>query len=175
MDGENCWETYQNDGNDFLNALYTLISEDKTLKTVLVNDFIETSKQEPLENLQSGSWIKRNFDLWIGEATKNVAWLYLSSVEKDFEKYKQNALKKVKTKKEKTELEEKLFIAKREILISQSSDWYWWYGEPNESKSDGIFDFLFRSHLMNVYQVLDLEVPQYLKTPLNTLLFHFFQ
>ena len=166
MDGENCWETYQNDGNDFLNALYTLISEDKTLKTVLVNDFIETSKQEPLENLQSGSWIKRNFDLWIGEATKNVAWLYLSSVEKDFEKYKQNALKKVKTKKEKTELEEKLFIAKREILISQSSDWYWWYGEPNESKSDGIFDFLFRSHLMNVYQVLDLEIPQYLTVPL---------
>ena len=166
MDGENCWETYQNDGNDFLNALYKLISEDSTLETVLVNDFIKKNKQETIENLQSGSWIKRNFDLWIGESTKNVAWLYLSSVEKDFEKYKQKALKTVKTEAEKQELKEKLFLAKREILIAQSSDWYWWYGEPNESKSDGVFDFLFRSHLMNVYQILNIEIPQYLSIPL---------
>ncbi len=166
MDGENCWETYQNDGNDFLNTLYKLISEDKTLKTVLVNDFIEHNKQETIENLQSGSWIKRNFDLWIGEPTKNVAWLYLSSVEKDYEKYKQTVLKKAKSKEEKQKLEEKLSLAKREILIAQSSDWYWWYGEPNESKSDGVFDFLFRNHLMNVYQILNLEIPQYLTIPL---------
>lgn len=166
MDGENCWETYQNDGNDFLNVLYGLISEDDTLNTVLVNDFIKENKCNTLENLQPGSWIKRNFDLWIGEATKNVAWLYLSSVEKDFEKYKQTALKNTKSEKEKKELEEKLFDAKREILISQGSDWYWWYGEPNESKSDGIFDFLFRSHLMNVYQILNLDVPQFLTVPL---------
>ncbi len=166
LDGENCWETYANDGDDFLNCLYSLITEDESLETVLVGDFIEKSQVQGLDNLKSGSWIKRNFDLWIGEPTKNVAWLYLSTVKKDIEKYKQDEDKKRKTQEEINLLEEKFKLAKREILIAQSSDWYWWYGEPNESKSDGVFDFLFRQHLINAYKILDIEVPQYLTIPL---------
>ena len=88
LDGENCWETYANDGDDFINCLYSLITEDESLETVLVSEFIEKTHPQPLDNLKSGSWIKRNFDLWIGEPTKNVAWLYLSTVKKDIEKYK---------------------------------------------------------------------------------------
>lgn len=163
LDGENCWETYQNDGNEFLDTLYELISNDETLETVLVNDFIEQSKPQELDTIKSGSWINRNFDLWIGEPTKNAAWLYLSSVCKDFEDFK-----KKHSKKTDKETLEKIKKAYREILISQGSDWYWWYGEPNESKSDGIFDYLFRRHLMNVYEFLGLKVPDYLKIPLST-------
>ena len=166
LDGENCWEMYQNDGAEFLDTLYYLIDNDKTLETVLVNDFIEKTPPETIENIKSGSWINRNFDLWIGETTKNAAWLYLSAVCKDFEKFKIEKLSKLKNNDEKAELEKILNKAKREILIAQGSDWYWWYGEPNESKSDGIFDFLFRSHLINVYQILNLEVPEYLTIPL---------
>src|SRR5262249_23479294 len=31
LDGENCWETYEQDGNQFLNELYRRLSEDNTL------------------------------------------------------------------------------------------------------------------------------------------------
>ncbi len=169
MDGENCWETYQNDGNDFLNTLYGLIDDDETINTVLVSDFLETEsdKSEYIENIKSGSWINRNFDLWIGEPTKNVAWLYLASVKKDFENYKNQKLQNIDYLKNKDEILNKIKKAYREILICEGSDWYWWYGEPNESKSDYIFDFLFRSHLMNVYEFLGIEIPEYLNMPLS--------
>ena len=169
MDGENCWETYQNDGNDFLNTLYGLIDEDETLNTVLVSDFFEdeADKSEILNNLKSGSWINRNFDLWVGEPTKNVAWLYLSGVKKDFENYKNQKLQNIENLPDKENILNNIEKAYREILICEGSDWYWWYGEPNESKSDYIFDFLFRSHLMNVYEFLGIQVPEYLTLPLS--------
>jgi len=166
LDGENCWETYPNDGAEFLNTLYELITEDDTLDTVLVGEFIEQNKGETLENLKSGSWINRNFDLWIGEPTKNVAWLYLDSVSKDIEIRYQEQLQDLNDEQAKKELEEKFKLAHREILISQSSDWYWWYGKPNESKSDSIFDYLFRRHLMNAYEIMGLNIPHYLTMPL---------
>ena len=166
LDGENCWETYNNDGAEFLDSLYKLIDEDESLSTVLVGDFVKENKPEVLESLKSGSWINRNFDLWIGEPTKNVAWLYLDSVSKDIKAYYKKQIEEIKTKKELQEFKEKFERAYREILISQSSDWYWWYGKPNESKSDGIFDYLFRRHLMNAYEFLNLQVPHYLTIPL---------
>lgn len=166
LDGENCWETYQNDGAEFLDTLYGLICEDDTLNTVLVGDFVEENKAELLENLKSGSWINRNFDLWIGEPTKNVAWLYLDSVSKDIEIQYQEKLQELKDKTQIANLKETFKKAHREILISQGSDWYWWYGKPNESKSDGIFDYLFRRHLMNAYEIMQLPIPHYLTMPL---------
>ena len=157
LDGENCWETYPDDGNIFLEKLYDLINSDNTLTTVTISDFTENNPPEKIKNLKSGSWINRNFDMWIGESVKNVAWLYLSSVCNDFKNYKnKNSLDK-KT----------LDDAYKEILIAESSDWFWWYGEPNKSKNDDVFDFLFRNHLMNVYRILNLEIPEYLKMPLT--------
>ncbi len=169
LDGENCWEMYQNDGNDFLSTLYKLIDEDDTINTVLVSDFLkfENNKPEILDGIKSGSWINRNFDLWVGESTKNVAWLYLASVRKDFENYRKQKLENIDELKNKDEILNRIEKAYREILICEGSDWYWWYGEPNESKSDYIFDFLFRSHLINVYEFLGIEVPEYLNLPLS--------
>ena len=63
MDGENCWESYQNDGEEFLSALYNLIEQDDTLSTTLVSDFIDKSTPEELNKIASGSWINRNFEL----------------------------------------------------------------------------------------------------------------
>ena len=56
--------------------------------------------------------------------------------------------------------------ARRELFICEGSDWFWWYGEPNDSGRDNIFDYIFREHLKNIYLYLGLEVPQYLDTPL---------
>ena len=91
MDGENCWESYPNDGEEFLNTLYSLIENDPSLETVLVSEFLEKSEPILLEELSSGSWINRNFDLWIGEPTKNVAWLYLDKTRTKLEEVKEKA------------------------------------------------------------------------------------
>ena len=82
----------------------------------------------------------------------------------DKEKYQEL---KTKLLDKRDKLQEKFDIARREILISQSSDFYWWYGKPNESKSDGIFDYLFRRHLMNAYEAMDLAIPNYLTMTLT--------
>jgi hypothetical protein len=59
-------------------------------------------------------------------------------------------------------------LAYQELLIAEGSDWYWWYGEPNESKNDNIFDYLFRHHLMNVYEILGINTPSYLYNSLSS-------
>lgn len=166
MDGENCWESYANDGEEFLNTLYSLIENDSSLETVLVGEFLEKSEPTPLEHLSSGSWINRNFDLWIGEPAKNVAWLYLDKTRTTLEKAKERLFEEAKNPRAKKAAEELIEKAKQEIFIAEGSDWFWWYGEPNESGNDHIFDYLFRSHLKNVYKIIGEPHPAYLDVPL---------
>jgi len=166
MDGENCWESYANDGEEFLTTLYSLIENDTTLETVLVSEFLDKSEPAVLDTISSGSWINRNFDLWIGEPTKNVAWLYLDKTRNTFEEASKTLLEKAGGGKAKKEALELINKAKQEIFIAQGSDWFWWYGEPNESGNDHIFDYLFRTHLKNVYKILNLPHPNYLDIPL---------
>lgn len=155
MDGENCWERYSADGSTFLNTLYKLIENDDTLETVLISDYLKKDEQKPLNKIGSGSWINRNFKLWIDEPLKNLAWTYLKQVRDDFSNYvKQNPLNP------------NIQLARRELFICEGSDWFWWYGEPNDSGRDNIFDYLFREHLKNIYLYLSLEPPKYLDTPL---------
>lgn len=155
MDGENCWERYSADGAIFLNTLYNLIENDPTLETVLISDYLEKDTQKPLNKLCSGSWVNRNFKLWIDEPLKNLAWKYLKQVKDDFSDFI-----------EKNPSHPNIELAKRELFICQGSDWYWWYGEPNDSGRDNIFDYLFREHLKNIYHYLDLQSPEYLDIPL---------
>lgn len=155
MDGENCWENYSDDGSTFLNTLYSLIENDSTLETVLISDYIKNDTQKPLAKISSGSWINRNFKLWIDEPLKNLAWTYLKQVRDDFSDFvKQNPLNP------------NIDAARRELFICEGSDWFWWYGEPNDSGRDNIFDYIFREHLKNIYTFLGIKIPEYLDTPL---------
>ncbi|MBR1942315.1 hypothetical protein IJ843_01110 [bacterium] len=155
LDGENSWESYTDDGSNFLREIYQLIENDNTLETVLISDYIEQDKNiKKLSKIYSGSWINRNFQLWIGEPTKNQAWNALKKVRDDFMKF-------VGINPNHENLEK----ARHEIYIAEGSDWFWWYGEPNHSGQDHIFDYLFREHLRNVYKLLDMEVPQFLNIP----------
>jgi hypothetical protein len=155
MDGENCWENYSQDGTTFLNTLYELIENDPTLETVLISDYLEKDVQKPLSKIGSGSWVNRNFKLWIDEPLKNLAWTYLKQVRDDFCSHiKQHPLTP------------NLDAARRELFICEGSDWFWWYGEPNDSGRDNIFDYIFREHLKNIYFYLGIKAPDYLDTPL---------
>ena len=46
LDGENCWENYIKDGESFLETLYKLITEDNTLETVLISDYLAHTKED---------------------------------------------------------------------------------------------------------------------------------
>jgi alpha-amylase/alpha-mannosidase (GH57 family) len=147
MDGENCWEFYLNDGAEFLNRLYELIENDESLETVLLSDYIANDKPKQLNKLASGSWINRDFKLWTGEPMKDKAWDYLKRVRNDFEG--------------------KSELAQRELFVCEGSDWFWWYGEPNNSGKDALFDYMFREHLKNVYMYQELAIPEFLDTPIE--------
>lgn len=156
LDGENCWENYAQDGVDFLKKIYSMIEEDETLETVLISDYLAKEKHhKELKKIHSGSWINRNFQLWVGEPVKNSAWAYLKQVKEDFD----NFIELNPTNKN-------IKFAHNELMIAQGSDWFWWYGEPNDSGQDHIFDYLFREHLKNVYRYLGLKTPDYLDYPL---------
>ena len=157
MDGENCWENYMEDGFSFLKTIYTLLENDDSVETVLISDYLDKEKSHrPLPKISSGSWINRNFKLWIDEPLKNLAWNYLQKVRHDFSKFVKEF-----------PLNPHIEYARRELFICEGSDWFWWYGEPNDSGRDNIFDYLFREHLKNIYIYLGKEVPDYLEEPLT--------
>ena len=157
-DCENCWENYHNDGKDFLENIYGKITEDNTLETVLISDYIEKEQhKKTLKKIYSGSWIDKTFQYWIGDAEKNKAWTALKYTKDDFRNF-------VRTNKG----YDGIARAKRELLIAEGSDWFWWYGEPNNSGQDFLFDYMFRERLKNVYHYLGLTPPEYLDNSIIT-------
>lgn len=156
MDGENCWENYAQDGATFLKTIYSMLEDDETLETVLISDYLSKEKyHKELKKIHAGSWINRNFQIWLGEPVKNLAWGYLKKVKEDFNNFEKKNPNHINLK-----------LAHKEIMIAEGSDWFWWYGEPNDSGQDHIFDYLFREHLKNVYRFFELKPPAYLDKPL---------
>ncbi|MFI3300904.1 MAG: glycoside hydrolase family 57 protein [Candidatus Gastranaerophilales bacterium] len=156
LDGENSWEKYNNDGNLFLSTIYKLIEEDSSLETVLISDYLKKDTPKPLNKITSGSWINKDFKLWADEVQKDLAWDYLKITHESFIEFKQN-----------NPNHPNIELAHRELLITQGSDWFWWYGEPNDSGRDNIFDYIFREHLKNVYIYLGLAIPEFLDNPIS--------
>jgi len=160
LDGENCWEFFPNDGHDFLNALYRLMSNDETLNVCRVSDYFAQVPQAEIKSLPrlfSGSWINSNFHIWIADPVKNAGWTYLSRTRKDLVHLENSGHYQPETLKK----------AWQEIYIAEGSDWFWWYGEPHNSGQDDLFDMQFRRHLANVYRLLDAPIPDYLDVPLT--------
>lgn len=157
LDGENCWESYPDDGEIFVKTLYDLIENDKTLETVLVSEYLEkVETKKTLKTIHTGSWINRNLKLWIDEPTKDLAWQYVIKTREDLLRYSQECKDESIVKQ-----------AWDELYIAQGSDWFWWYGEPNDSGQDEIFDYLFRVHLINIYNFFNKPIPDYLNVPLS--------
>ena len=153
LDGENCWEYYQQDGLPFLRELYGRLSSESWLQTVRGSDYLnDNGPGKPLGKLWSGSWINANFAIWIGHSEDNTAWEFLQRT-RDF-------LKSHLDKHPDLQTTPAAKLAWEEILIAEGSDWCWWYGDDHSSGNDEMFDYLFRKHLMNVYSLLGVKVPE---------------
>jgi alpha-amylase/alpha-mannosidase (GH57 family) len=150
LDGENAWEYYINDGNDFLDLLYSKLNDDELIEMVTFTESSNKLKSEKLNSLFAGSWINSNFKIWIGHPEDNKAWNILYETRKylaDFEKDNPSF--------DSLRIEQ----AWKQIYIAEGSDWCWWYGDEHRGFQNDEFDMLFRSHLIQVYEILDLPVP----------------
>lgn len=158
LDGENCWEHYPDGGVRFLRHLYREGARRKDIRPVRVCDHLdEHPAVDRIPQLFAGSWIFRNFAIWIGHAEDRAAWdalhetrRFLKSAEESG-RYPANAIRR----------------AWEELDIAEGSDWFWWYGDDHNSALDHVFDQLFRRHLENVYRVLGEAPPTSLARPIG--------
>lgn len=152
MDGENAWENYINDGQDFLSYLYEGMLKEERIVSTTISDYLGTAEDYGvLRHVFAGSWIGHNFSIWIGHIEDNTGWELLAQT-RDF-------LEREDSKKENREAWESIYIA-------EGSDWFWWYGDEHASENDDIFDFLFRENLANVYRFLGKAPPEILSIPI---------
>jgi len=149
LDGENAWEYYQNNGRDFFLYLYERLSKEQWLRCVTVAEYLKDNPaQVCIERLHAGSWISANFRVWIGHEEDNRAWDLLAQTRQALTDYASRNGESAKIDK-----------AWEEIYIAEGSDWCWWYGDDHYSENDEEFDLLFRTHLMNVYRIIGLDIP----------------
>jgi alpha-amylase/alpha-mannosidase (GH57 family) len=155
LDGENAWEYYPNDGRDFLLYLYERLSDEQGLQCVTVSEYLDRHPaKDRIEKLHAGSWIYSNFRIWIGHEEDNRAWDLLSQTRDALVQYAdRNGDPDTRAR------------AWEEIYIAEGSNWCWWYGDDHFSENDQEFDLLFRTHLMNVYRLIGLDVPDELHIP----------
>ena len=157
VDGENAWEHYDNDGKDFLNALYANLSEADWVTTATPSRIVDAfpGSLEPLPDVFPASWFQPNFATWIGEPEEARAWDYLFEARADL------------TEAERSGVDESAYgDALTSMMFAEGSDWFWWYGSDQESGDDRYFDAAFRELIGKVYDDLGTERPGYVKVPI---------
>jgi alpha-amylase/alpha-mannosidase (GH57 family) len=159
LDGENAWENYDLDGKAFFDAFYGALSASKTIKTITPGQYLaKFPEQRSLDRLADGAWFSQDFATWYGEDEEAVAWDYLGQVRAHLAKYD--------IEKRRTTTPDKLAAALDAMYLAEGSDWFWWYGDDQDSGVDEYFDNGFRELLKNVYRALGDPVPAFLDAPI---------
>ena len=191
LDGENPWQNYQNDGKDFLRALYSQLVKAQWVKTTTISEFLKTHPLESLpavEKLWAGSWDGHSFATWIGELEEDMAWDDLALARRAFEEWRKGEAGGRAAGEEgaagrigKSAAGEggqssaagvkgpgaSLVAQVYELLLAaEGSDWFWWYGKDKDSGNDERFDEAFRSILRQAYVLMGKEPPEALSQPI---------
>ncbi len=151
LDGENAWEYYDRSGRPFFRELYRRIQDDSGIEAITVGEAFRRIKPEPLQRIFPASWINANFDIWIGAEEDNRAWKLLLAARQAYDNVLADPTIQLPEDRRKLALEE--------LLISEGSDWNWWYGPEHESANRIEFDQIYRDHLANVYRALGVPPP----------------
>lgn len=181
LDGENCWEHYEHNGDVFLDALYDRLSKRAELKPVTVNEFLASRRSTTtLARLATGSWIGGDLTTWIGDPEHNRAWdalrrarAYLAAAQGDLCRTSQDgapathdsSLPPVAPNDGRKPPD--WARAWQALYAAEGSDWFWWYSHRNSSQQDALFDRLFRHNLAAIYEALGDEAPAWLAEPIN--------
>ncbi|MBK8259059.1 MAG: glycoside hydrolase [Polyangiaceae bacterium] len=160
LDGENPWETYSHRGEPFLETLYMRLALEKHAGRIATKTMSEVVRDrgpgKELENLHPGSWISAAYRIWIGDNAKNRAWAALKAA--------RETLAHVQAARGTSN--PAVIKAREHILVAEGSDWFWWFGEPNSSAEDPLYDELFRAHLKEAYKALETDWPERLDHPI---------
>jgi len=157
LDGENAWEAFPDGGEAFLASFYRALVETPGLQTRRLGDYFDAHPaRAETSHLHSGSWIRSDFDIWIGDPEENKGWEWV----KETRHFLVERLSHGDVQPERAQ------AAWWEIYAAQGSDWFWWYGEDFTIDTDFLFDELFRLHLQNVYRILGIEPPAHLDVPI---------
>ena len=160
LDGENAWENYDNDGKEFLHALYGRLSEEPSIVTTTPSEYLAlTQERERIGNLWAGSWHSADFSIWIGEDEENRAWDLLRDTRIYLQTY-------VTGRNRDNATPEELDAAFTQMYIAEGSDWFWYLGSDQSSADDASFDAQFRNTLKRVYAELGAEPPAVLDVPI---------
>ncbi len=157
LDGENAWEAFADGGEAFLDGWYKAAVNHRQMRFWRLGDFF--AKYPPrarVEQLHSGSWISSDFDIWIGDEEENKGWDWLAQTREFL----------VETLRNRSISPDRVKMAWESIYAAEGSDWFWWYGPDFTTDCDILFDDLFRTHLKNVYRILEVEPPGYLEIPI---------
>jgi alpha-amylase/alpha-mannosidase (GH57 family) len=154
LDGENAWEGYRNNGNDFLRRLYGQLEADDRFETVRVSEHLDANPPTvELPGLHSGSWIDASYRVWVGEQTHLQAWTALEAT-RSFAQRQWGSLRDMPTN------------VRQALMVAEGSDWFWWYSSRNSSPEDAVFDALFRANLEVVWWFAGGEPPDLVRQPL---------
>ncbi len=160
LDGENCWEHYEHNGDTFLDALYDGLSRRPELKPVTVSEYLAGRRPAAtLARLATGSWIGGDLTTWIGDPEHTRAWDLL-----------RRAREHVAAASDRVTLSATkgpdLARAWQALYAAEGSDWFWWYSHRNNSDQNALFDRLFRHNLAAAYEALGDEAPAWLAEPI---------
>ncbi len=165
LDGENAWEWYEQDPDAirFLHAVYKKLSELQAkgrLMTVTPHEYLNGSPERGIrphptntlpviEELWPGSWISASYATWIGEDEENRGWAWLAKVREELQFAEQTPPPGRQPRM--GQYVDRLERAKRTMYAAEGSDWFWWYGDDqNTGAGDAMWDYLFRAHLGEV-------------------------
>jgi len=156
LDGENAWEYYPYNGYFFLQDLYTALESHAAIRTRLPQECLERPKAS-LPNIVAGSWVYGTLSTWIGSPEKNRAWDLLCAAKRSFD------LVSASNRLSAEEMER----AGRQLMVCESSDWFWWFGDYNPAHAVNAFDRLYRRNLTELYRLLKLQPPGELAQPIS--------
>ncbi len=156
LDGENPWEHYPRSGEDFLEALYTLLeAREAKVQCVLPRDELLASPPPArVSRIHSGSWIDANYRIWIGHPEDNAAWTLLGEARRALAEHGAAAGPEAAAR------------ARDALFAAEGSDWFWWYGDDFTTENAPEFDALFRRWVGAAYRHLKLPQPERLSRPI---------
>ncbi len=147
LDGEN-WmfmAGYPDNGREFLRALYRALLQADWVRTITPAEFLaQREVKAVLTRLPTGSW-GGDLSTWQGESEEDEAWETLDQARKAVFARDPNPQ------------------ALRALYAAEGSDWFWWYGDDQDSGTDDLFDWLFKAHLVGAYRAAGYkteEIPQ---------------
>lgn len=166
LDGENAWEYYPYNGYYFLKELYAALAKHPNIEMTTFSETVELTKKSTknlkvietpvLPQIAAGSWVYGTFSTWIGSPDKNRGWDLLCEAKKAYDKVMGGSFD-----------DKQRAACEQQLAICEGSDWFWWFGDYNSSSSVSSFDQLYRLNLMNLYTLLQLQVPEILHQPIS--------